>query len=316
MGIVNKFRTLNRLIKNLDRIPAIEAMVCSQAGQVPPAEDSGQNSQSDFAGSLAAIPFYHGGKTLYPGGKQPARVVPLDGEYVIADPLSREPYQWLMKKLDQDIETYQKCAESIKTYSDFSDLPSKDIDGITAFHPNNYFGPTDSAALTHFLATKKPERYIEIGSGHSTRFARRAVKKYELNTDITCIDPNPRSKIAQVSDTWIEKSLLDVDLSIFSQLKENDILMLDGSHLSLHGTDTVHFFLRIIPMLQPGVIIHLHDIFLPYEYPERCDHLYWTEQYMLGVYLLDKPASKILAPIQYMYEKGLCEEGVSFWYQT
>ena len=89
--------------------------------------------------------------------------------------------------------------------------------------------------------------------------------------------------------------------------------MLDGSHLVFHGTDTTHFFMHVLPVLKRGVIVHIHDIFLPYEYPERCDALFWNEQYLLASFLQGNDSVQVLAPIQFMNNQGLCQEGVSFW---
>jgi hypothetical protein len=73
--------------------------------------------------------------------------------------------------------------------------------------------------------------------------------------------------------------------------------------------------LRIFPLLKPGVIVHVHDIHLPFEYPEVCDRLHWNEQYLLAAMLMYRPAAKLIAPVKYMHTQGLCPEGASFWFE-
>lgn len=262
------------------------------------------------------VPFYAIGRILMPGYKLPALAVPLDGDYVVPTNLNRMPYGWLNDLMGREQSRYLKFAESMKNYSDFSDVLDSDKDGLTPYLPNGYFSYGDAIALTTMLATHNPNNYIEIGSGNSTRFARRSINKYQLNTKITCIDPNPRASVKEISDEWISESVVNIDPEYFNCLQPGDVLMLDGSHLVFHGTDTTHLFLRVMPILKPGIFIHVHDIHLPHEYPEPCDRLFWNEQYMLAMLFLNKPISDIIAPIKYMSNMEMCPEGASFWFKT
>ncbi|SFF06646.1 class I SAM-dependent methyltransferase [Methylobacterium sp. 13MFTsu3.1M2] len=211
---------------------------------------------------------------------------------------------------------FRTFADDMKQFADFSNVADRDPDGRTPFLPNGYFNYGDALALTTVLATRKPARYVEVGGGNSTKFARRAIGKYKLDTKIECLDPNPRSSVRDIADKWISNGLLDVDPSYFQSLKDGDVLMLDGSHFLFHGADTTHFFLRIYPLLRPGVIVHVHDIHLPYKYPEICDTLFSNEQYILAMIFYYKPASEIITPIKYMHREGMCDEGASFWFEV
>ncbi len=211
---------------------------------------------------------------------------------------------------------FRTFADDMKQFADFSDVADRDLDGRTPFLPNGYFSYGDALALTTVLATRKPARYVEVGGGNSTKFARRAIGKYKLDTKIECIDPNPRSSVRDIADKWISNGLLDVDPSYFQSLKGGDVLMLDGSHLLFHGSDTTHFFLRIYPLLRPSVIVHVHDIHLPYEYPEIATGFFWNEQYILAMMFYYKPASDIIAPIKYRHREGMCDEGAGFWFEV
>jgi hypothetical protein len=151
---------------------------------------------------------------------------------------------------------------------------------------NGWFPPLDGMALTHFLRRHNPARFIEIGSGVSTKFARRAVELYGLRTHMTSIDPQPRNQIDTLCDTVIRQPLEDADPSIFEALEPGDILFLDSSHRAFQGSDVTVFFLDILPRIKPGVIVHIHDIYLPDDYISGHVHRLWNEQYLLATALL------------------------------
>jgi len=158
----------------------------------------------------------------------------------------------------------------------------------TGYAPDNgYYDTPDTEALYLMVRRFKPERVIEVGCGNSTRITRQAVIDGGLETRLTAIDPYPRADIAHVVDTFEQKRLEEVDPALFESLKANDILFIDSSHQVRMSNDVAHLFCRIIPALSPGVVIHVHDVFLPYEYPKRFfyDCPSWGEQYMLHALL-------------------------------
>jgi len=143
---------------------------------------------------------------------------------------------------------------------------------------------------------------------------RLAIETVHSNTKLVSIDPAPRIGIEEVVDANIRKSVLEVALEEFDILECGDILFHDGSHLTLNGTDTVRLFLEILPRLKPGVIVHIHDINLPREYPKSFDGRGYSEQYMLGATLLFGDEWEVLAPLAYISGNlGLKEGGLSFW---
>lgn len=151
-----------------------------------------------------------------------------------------------------------------------------------------WFNSIDAVALVAYLTLNRPRRYIEIGSGNSTKFARWAVAKGDLPTEITSVDPKPRAEINDLCDNVFRQRLQDCDLSIFDALEEGDILFFDGSHRVLSNSDVMVFFLEILPRLRDGVYIHVHDIFLPDDYPPQWGKRFYTEQYMLLPYLMGR----------------------------
>ncbi|MBX2830665.1 MAG: class I SAM-dependent methyltransferase [Rhodospirillales bacterium] len=124
----------------------------------------------------------------------------------------------------------------------------------------------------------RPDRIIEIGSGHSTRFYYRAIKDGDLATAFHAIDPAPRADIAKLPIT-IEKTIVQkANPAIFATLTGGDILSIDSSHIMMPGTDVDLLFSSIIPTLPSGTIIHIHDITLPDDYPEIWQWRGYNEQ--------------------------------------
>lgn len=148
----------------------------------------------------------------------------------------------------------------------------------------------DSLALYSMIAIHKPRRFVEIGSGMTTCFARQAITDFKLSTRITSIDPEPRRSIDNICDEVIREGLEVSDLAWVDMLEPGDILFFDGSHRSFMNSDVTVFFIDVLPRLAPGVIIHLHDILLPWDYPPGFVEWYWNEQYFLAAIFMANPA--------------------------
>ena len=155
---------------------------------------------------------------------------------------------------------------------------------------NNGFLPgLDIIGIYTMLAEFKPKKYIEIGSGNSTKVAYKVKQEQQLSTEIISIDPMPRAEIDQLADVVIRQPFENIDLNLLYTLDENDILFVDNSHRILPNSDAMVFFMDILPKLKKGVIVHIHDVYLPYDYPQfMCDRFY-SEQYGLAFYLLANP---------------------------
>lgn len=183
-------------------------------------------------------------------------------------------------------------------------------------HYNNGFLPgLDIAAMYTLIAKYKPSKYIEVGSGNSTKVAHLAKQHLNLDTTIISIDPNPRAEIDHLADkvNRVPFETISEDLSV--QLKAGDILFIDNSHRIFPNSDSMVFFLELLPKLATGVIVHIHDIYLPYDYPQfMCDRAY-NEQYGLACFLLANPGKyKTLFPNYFVSEdKALSESLLPLW---
>jgi hypothetical protein len=151
---------------------------------------------------------------------------------------------------------------------------------------NDWFTGIDAVALYGFLAERRPARYVEVGSGHSTRFARRAVTDLGLSTRLTSIDPAPRAEIDDLCDEVHRCGLEAVGPAPFADLAAGDVVVLDGSHVAFMGTDVVVAFLEVLPALPAGVLVCIDDVFLPWDYPPDWAGRWYAEQYLLAALLL------------------------------
>ncbi len=148
------------------------------------------------------------------------------------------------------------------------------------------FAPFDSAALYTLIGETRPRIYLEIGSGVTTAFARRSIKDHSLPTRIISIDPEPRAAIDAICDEVVRQGLETCDVTLFDTLQAGDILFMDGSHRVFMNSDVTVFMIDVLPRLKPGVLVHVHDITLPWDYPDMFINWYWSEAYILAAYLI------------------------------
>ena len=180
----------------------------------------------------------------------------------------------------------------LRRFSEFREdlgrISLKPTDDPTEPHwDNGWLPPLDAIALYCILAMNDPAVYLEVGSGNSTRFARRAISDHGLRTRIVSVDPAPRAACNQLCDEVIRTRLETLDIpKVLSDLSPGDLVFLDGSHRSFMNSDATVFFLEVMPRLPSGVLVHIHDIFLPDDYPKTWGHRYYTEQYLLASWLL------------------------------
>ena len=151
---------------------------------------------------------------------------------------------------------------------------------------NGFLPGLDGALLYGLLRERRPARYLEIGSGNSTKFVARARRDGGLDTHLTSIDPAPRAEIDALCDKVIRAPLESVDLAEIGRLRRGDMMFFDGSHRVFMNGDTVAFFLEVLPMLPAGVLVGVHDIRLPDDYPQEFAERWYSEQYLLGCWLL------------------------------
>jgi hypothetical protein len=183
---------------------------------------------------------------------------------------------------------------------------------------NTYFGLVDSAALYAMVRHHRPQKVVEVGSGYSTRMARDAIERNGSGELIT-IEPFPQERMPSAPTYPVEVQRVPLDL--FESLEENDILFIDSSHVLRTGGDVKYEYLEILPRLAAGVLVHVHDVFIPDDYPldwftDR--HRFWSEQYLLQAFLAFNEQFEVLwsshmldRQVEWHLPHG--EPGGSFW---
>jgi hypothetical protein len=196
--------------------------------------------------------------------------------------------------------------------SPLADLGRDEIDAKLPYWNNPWLPPLDGIVLYALLVENNPETYIEVGSGFSTKYARRAIADHGLRTKIVSIDPHPRAEIDELCDEIIRKPYEDVDPDFFDRLQAGDMFFVDNSHRSFTGSDVTVFFTETLPYLESGVIFGVHDIFLPNDYPETWNDRFYAEQYLLMTYLMGGAmGDTIYLPVHHMERRPEVSEALA-----
>lgn len=163
------------------------------------------------------------------------------------------------------------------------------------FHLNNgYFEQVDAQIAWSMVRAARPRRIIEVGSGNTTLLLHAALERNAeegFAGELLSIDPHSpgylREGGARLTEL-IPKPVQEVPLSLFQTLQQGDVLFIDSSHVVAMDNDVLYECLQILPQLEPGVLIHFHDIFTPQDYPEKfvmTNLCFWGEQYLLEAFL-------------------------------
>jgi hypothetical protein len=211
--------------------------------------------------------------------------------------------------------------------------PPRDGDektGTSFFWKNSQFSGSDAMAYYCFIRLLRPRTVVEIGSGFSTLVALEAVRRNGSGR-VICVEPYPRPFLADNNQiTLIRKpaQTLSAD-ELNGWLGDGDFLFIDSTHTVKTGSDCTHLYLRILPRLRRNLLIHAHDIFLPFGLPVDWllnKQIFWTEQYLLLALLLDNPKARVLFGSSYhqAFQKPRMDQfmggkwplgGGSFWFR-
>lgn len=158
------------------------------------------------------------------------------------------------------------------------------------FLENGSYGPVDADVLYAIVRAAEPKRIVELGSGYTSHVIAEANRRNQREADYRAYDPYPG--VAQPGLPGLTElartPAQGLPAEVFTALGENDLLIVDTTHTVKTGGDVNHVVLDILPLLGPGVLVHFHDIFLPWEYPRKWAEdygLYWAEQYLLQAFL-------------------------------
>lgn len=186
-------------------------------------------------------------------------------------------------------------------------FPVDEKEKFEFYYNNGFYESGDAEYLYNITRHTKPGKIIEIGSGYSTLIAQKALLQNRAE------DPNYQYKhicIEPYEQPWLEskvevvrKRVETIDKSFFEQLEANDILFIDSTHVIKPQGDVLFEYLEVLPLLKPGVIVHIHDIFTPRDYLDAWvidEHRLWNEQYLLEAFLTFNAKFKIIGALNYL----------------
>lgn len=176
-------------------------------------------------------------------------------------------------------------------------------------HENEWFTWGDAEYWYQVIRALKPKRIIEIGSGHSTLMAIKAIQKNATeasgyNCKHICIEPYEMAWLEKTGVEVLRQKVELVDLEYFKQLEEGDILFIDSSHIIRPFGDVLYEYLEILPSLNKGVVVHIHDIFTPKNYLQSwVEHevRFWNEQYLLEAFLTHNSDWEVVGALNYLH---------------
>lgn len=198
--------------------------------------------------------------------------------------------------LDNQVKLLRKLSKLYK--HEYEQLPLKKSDTLCShdyYLSNRFFHSSDGQLLYAMIRYFKPKKVIEVGTGFSTYLIASTLQinsfEESYRSDYLAIDPFPNKIIRNGFpglSKLIEYKVQEVPVNEFQSLEENDLLFIDSSHVLKIGSDVHYEYLELLPRLKKGVIVHIHDIFLPSEYPKEWilrRYRFWNEQYLLQAFL-------------------------------
>ena len=197
-----------------------------------------------------------------------------------------EHYQAIERLFASHLASFCDVIAGVEQFGDALKAIGPDDAAPGARWRQDWFPRLDAAVLYSMVRTLKPSRIVEVGSGHSTRFMVRAIADGALDTGLVAIDPEPRAPLPAHGVTWIKTMLHDATPAVMKDLQKGDMLFIDSSHVAMPGSDVDELFNRIAPDLPVGVIVHVHDIFLPFNYPRTWHWRGYNEQLMVAPMLV------------------------------
>jgi hypothetical protein len=211
--------------------------------------------------------------------------------------------------LDLNIAGQRALVSAFRWGDELRAIPLAKPDDTSFGYRNDMFGPGDAEMLYNMIRHFRPARIIEIGSGQSTLMARQALAANRAEDAgyacrHTCIEPYEVPWLERIGVDVIRQRVETVDAALFATLSTGDILFIDSSHVIRPQGDVVHEILTLLPTLAPGVIVHVHDIFTPRDYPDPwviAEQRMWDEQYLLEAFLSFNSAFEVLLAVNMLH---------------
>jgi len=252
-------------------------------------------------------------------------------------PLSEERH---LPGVDLDIDGQLETLARFEFANELNRFPRSATEPGRFYYDNPNFPPGDSEYLYSVIRQFKPRRILEIGSGFSTlmmvnALAANAADSATYRCELRCIEPYEMDWLEMIpSVEVIRQRVEEVEASAVEDLEANDILFIDSSHVIRPQGDVLKVYLEFLPVLRPGVLVQIHDIFTPHDYPAGwlLDQVrLWNEQYLLEAFLSCNVRFKVLGAVNLLSKRypdrlaekfpvfrekqGNCDPG-SIWLQS
>lgn len=214
-----------------------------------------------------------------------------------------------LQGIDWNISGQLKMLDSFTFSQELLGLPKAKQGPLEFYLNNGAFESGDAEYWYQLIRTIKPKRIFEVGSGNSTLMAVKAIKRnheedLSCKCEHVCIEPYENPWLEEAGVSVIRKKVEEIELSFFSKLQENDILFIDSSHMIRPQGDVLFEYLELLPSLNKGVIVHVHDIFSPKNYLKEwlIDEVrFWNEQYLLEAFLSHNNSWNIIGALNYLH---------------
>jgi hypothetical protein len=237
-------------------------------------------------------------ETLTAHRKEQARLLQLRSAGHFERPAFPLPASFLSAPPTWVVDGLASYREGIEALMD----PARNRVGYTPH--NEYFSSPDAEVLYVLVRSLCPSRVVEVGSGFSTQVFRQAILDDAAATTLVSVDPSPRRSIEGLADRMvrmpIESSAAHCE---FRNLSAGDVLFIDSGHTLRVGNDVAFLYGTVLPTLPSGVVVHIHDVFLPYEYPEEwiiANGWQWNEQCLVQCLLASADSFEVLWPGHYL----------------
>lgn len=204
--------------------------------------------------------------------------------------------------------------QALEPYAaEFAGTPVQETPGSQFWLHNGGFEDFDAITLYGMIRRLKPKRMIEVGCGFSSRVTAAACERNQAEghpCDLLFIEPYPSEAIRKnpLPGRFLEKKIQDVPLDVFKELRANDVLFIDTTHVIKAQSDCCYELLEVLPSLVPGVFVHVHDIFTPYDYPGEWLLDYrrpFNEQYGLECLLSHSQGFEVVLPVYFLFAAHL-----------
>jgi len=240
-----------------------------------------------------------------------------------------------LRGINWNIDEQLKILSLFNFNDELLELAERPSDELTYSFSSHSFGSGDAEYLYGIMRLFKPARVVEVGCGHSTLVMQHAIERNRIEDesytcDHLCIEPYANKWLERLPVRAISDFVENVNIDVFAQLKKNDVLFIDSSHIIRPQGDVLFEYLEVLPALQTGVLVHIHDVFTPRDYSRvwtTQGTIFWNEQYLLEAFLCFNDAFKIVGALNYLKHKHYAElsmkcpllsnqrEPGSFWIQ-